>query len=129
MVGRYVEADPIGIKEGRNHIYSYVGNNPIKYHDPFGLKLWCTPDPGGFSKCVEKRCNEANKACLRKEREAAVMACGIVEACNPPKNTWDTGGAISAGIACYMEHMKEAEKRCNSDGCISLCKAEYLCED
>ena len=33
---RYVEADPIGIKQGNNHLYGYVENNPINFVDPYG---------------------------------------------------------------------------------------------
>jgi len=36
-MGRYAEADPIGIKKGTNHIYVYVGNNPINFEDSLGL--------------------------------------------------------------------------------------------
>ena len=36
-VGRYVEADPIGINKGYNHLYVYVGNNPVNWFDPLGL--------------------------------------------------------------------------------------------
>ncbi len=35
-IGRYVEADPIGIKRGQNHLYGYVGNNPVNFVDPDG---------------------------------------------------------------------------------------------
>jgi RHS repeat-associated protein len=35
-VGRYIEKDPIGMWAGVN-LYSYVGNKPLKYIDPFGL--------------------------------------------------------------------------------------------
>ena len=35
--GRYVEADPIGIEQGMNHLYGYVGNNPVNFGDPWGL--------------------------------------------------------------------------------------------
>jgi RHS repeat-associated protein len=40
VIGRYIEADPIGIKKGRNHLYLYVGNNPIKRIDQFGLQWY-----------------------------------------------------------------------------------------
>ncbi|HHH42566.1 MAG TPA: hypothetical protein ENK49_00365, partial [Gammaproteobacteria bacterium] len=35
-IGRYLTADPIGQKAGPN-LYSYVGNNPIFWIDPYGL--------------------------------------------------------------------------------------------
>jgi RHS repeat-associated protein len=35
--GRYNEADPIGIQKGRNHLYIYVKNRPLRLVDPYGL--------------------------------------------------------------------------------------------
>ena len=43
VIGRYIESDPIGILEGANHLYAYVGNNPLKWFDPEGLE----PSNGG----------------------------------------------------------------------------------
>ncbi len=37
-IGRYPEADPIGIRRGKNHLFAYVGNNPINKKDTFGLE-------------------------------------------------------------------------------------------
>jgi len=37
VTGRYMSADPIGIRPEPN-LYLYVLNNPIKWVDPFGLK-------------------------------------------------------------------------------------------
>ncbi len=37
MIGRYVEVDTIGIRKGMNHLYVYVGNNPLVWTDPRGL--------------------------------------------------------------------------------------------
>ncbi len=34
---RYIEADNVGIKQGKNHLYVYATNNPLRYSDPFGL--------------------------------------------------------------------------------------------
>jgi RHS repeat-associated protein len=36
-VGRFITQDPIGLAGGDVNLYSYVGNNPIKFIDPFGL--------------------------------------------------------------------------------------------
>jgi RHS repeat-associated protein len=37
IIGRYIETDPAGIQRGRNHLFVYVGNNPINFKDLTGL--------------------------------------------------------------------------------------------
>jgi RHS repeat-associated protein len=37
VIGRYVEADPIGFASGDMTLYAYVGNNPVNRVDPWGL--------------------------------------------------------------------------------------------
>jgi RHS repeat-associated protein len=52
VIGRYVEADPIGIKRGENHLFVYVGDNPVNSIDSFGLKKCielCWMAKGSFS--------------------------------------------------------------------------------
>ncbi len=55
-----MEADPIGIKRGQNHLYAYTSNNPIKNTDPDGLVSSSTIGPpsgntinidGGIGSC------------------------------------------------------------------------------
>lgn len=45
-LGRYVEADPLGIAPGAN-LYSYVEGNPLNFSDPAGL---CPPQSGNGCK-------------------------------------------------------------------------------
>ncbi len=41
--GRFLTQDPIGLAGGVN-LYSYAGNNPVAYSDPFGLQAEGGPD-------------------------------------------------------------------------------------
>jgi RHS repeat-associated protein len=44
-LGRYIEADPIGIQRGRNHLYVYAENNPLRWTDPYGLAVYICSRP------------------------------------------------------------------------------------
>jgi len=48
-IGRFLQPDPIGYDDGLN-MYTYVGNNPLSWTDPFGL---CKGDRGFWRKLWE----------------------------------------------------------------------------
>ena len=61
-IGSYIEADPIGILQGDNHLYVYVGSNPLYWYDLRGLarKPGKTP-PKSWPKPPEQACGNKPK--------------------------------------------------------------------
>ncbi|MDX9715706.1 MAG: RHS repeat-associated core domain-containing protein [Dissulfurispiraceae bacterium] len=43
--GRFISKDPIGFSAGDVNLYRYVGNNPVNWVDPEGLKTWMCEKP------------------------------------------------------------------------------------
>ena len=65
-LGRWISRDPIGEKGGLN-VYAYVGNQPTRFIDPYGLDSY---DPG----CLHEVLNTAMNAVLSLAAIGSVIA-------------------------------------------------------
>ncbi len=71
VLGRYIEADPIGLSSGDN-LYSYVGIAPLQYIDPSGL----AKQLGRWLPCKGKETEYCSEKC--KDR-GGVKSCWVYE--------------------------------------------------
>ncbi len=52
-LGRYIEPDPLGRLGSGNNLYAYVGNNPIDFVDPLGLRNYKHSEQETFNQLCE----------------------------------------------------------------------------
>jgi RHS repeat-associated protein len=74
VIGRYIEADPIGIQSGLNHLYVYAGNNSIRFMDLSGT--WSAS--GGAYAGGGADFTIANESCCsggKKRKVTYLMSC------------------------------------------------------
>ena len=95
MLGRYGEADPIGIEGGLN-IYGYANHNPLMFTDPageFAIAPLIIPALEGIASAGARQAavNAARAAAVRSVARKAVTACEVDPPCSP-----------SEGTLCYL---------------------------
>ena len=78
-IGRYIEADPIGIVRGKNNIFAFVGSNPVNFVDPLGLDP-LNPNTGSVNEVLS--CHGLNRKDLPKfpkKKEKDYCGSGFTE--------------------------------------------------
>lgn len=106
-LGRYIEADPLGIGAGQN-VYAYVGGRPLEYTDPtgeYGQVIAGAAIGGVLDFAIQAYENDGNLACIdwwRVARSAAIGgALSLVPQLAGPL-LGGVGGRLLGGVGARM---------------------------
>ena len=109
-LGRYVQSDPIGLRDGPN-VYTYVGNQTTLFVDPSGLTgQWANPNFSDSCKDCEYD-EEEIKDSVKPACEQAMNDIG-----NERRKNCTRDRCMSGEVVCHAEH----EKCQNDIGWINL---------
>jgi RHS repeat-associated protein len=111
VLGRYVQADVIGIQYGENHLFAYSDGNPISFADPLGL-MGSTPPgvpdtgspPSNYFPPYTPPQAPANCSLTGMKKELVKMGWRIVEA-DPVGPKFKFTGNMVVGI--QLQHKLE----------------------
>lgn len=100
-IGKYKQADPIGLQKGTNHLYAYVRNNPINKQDALGLSERC--HWFGFSATIAvgvgvqivREGGRCTDDCGRSRNINRICFCACVGLGASASGQWDRGDASS----------------------------------
>ncbi len=105
--GRYLEADPLGIDQGRNHLYVYAAGNPLLFYDSNGWlpkKRFCNP------------CDPSERSALQMRYG---LVCGRLDASN------FSGGEDLGFTTCAPFYQGFVVKQYIKSNCVYNCVWEH----
>jgi RHS repeat-associated protein len=96
IIGRYVEADPIGIQQGDNHLYAYVENQPINQTDTLGLCCDAQLPASPINEVARTCYAEASNNCSQGDNEKRAISDAIYNRARADERKW--GGNTVLGV-------------------------------
>ncbi|MBI5740311.1 MAG: RHS repeat-associated core domain-containing protein [Nitrospirae bacterium] len=97
-LGRYIEADPIGIEGGSNP-FAYVDNRPLTLDDPLGLLPFETLPISGCD-YYREQCNRKTSECDENANGKDTYSCKAYQCCKDFGCSW-TASCVRGCLISY----------------------------